>query len=371
MSPAVASRDVLVEGIDVGAYTIPTDEPESDGTLCWDATTIVVVEARGGGETGIAYTYGDVSVATLVESLLSPVVRGCDAMATGRAWSAMRRAVRNAGHAGIGAMAISAVDCALWDLKARLLGVPVASLLGAVREAVPIYGSGGFTSYSLGRLGEQLGGWAQAGISRVKMKVGRDEAADPERLRTARAAVGDDVQLMVDANGAYEPKQALRWAERLAGAYGVTYFEEPVSSEDLDGLRLVRERAPAPMAIAAGEYNWQPSDARRLLEAQAVDILQADVTRCGGITAMQRIGALCGAHGRLFSAHCAPALSAHACAAIEPLAHLEYFHDHVRVESLLFDGTPSPEGGALRYDGERPGFGLELRRADAERFRSA
>jgi L-alanine-DL-glutamate epimerase-like enolase superfamily enzyme len=371
MSGAVATREVTVQAIDVSAYTIPTDEPESDGTLQWDATTIIVVEIHAGSQTGIGYTYGDVSIGTFIDSQLRHVLLGHDAMATGGAYAAMRRAVRNAGRQGVGAMAISAVDCALWDLKARLLGVSVAALLGTVRDAVPIYGSGGFTSYSLGRLGEQLGGWAQQGIPRVKMKVGRDAAADPERLRTARAAIGDDVELMVDANGAYDPKQALHWTAHFAGAYGVTYFEEPVSSDDLDGLRLVRERAPSGMAIAAGEYNWEPLDARRMLEAAAVDILQADVTRCGGITALQDVGALCSAHGRPFSAHCAPALSTHVCAAIKPLVHLEYFHDHARVESLLFDGTASPDGGALMPDLSRPGLGIELRRNDAEPFRTA
>jgi L-alanine-DL-glutamate epimerase-like enolase superfamily enzyme len=368
---STVAADVGVRDIAVSAYTIPTDEPESDGTLRWDSTTIVVVEARAGDETGIAYTYGDVSVATFIGSLLAPVVRRRDAMATGGAWGAMRQAVRNAGHAGVGAMAISAVDCALWDLKARLLGVSVATLLGPARTSVPIYGSGGFTSYSEHRLAEQLGGWAQDGIPRVKMKVGRDGAADPRRLHVARAAVGDDVELMVDANGAYEAKEALHWAQHFADDHGVTYFEEPVSADDLDGLALVRTHCPAGMAIAAGEYTWKPADAQRMLDAHAVDILQADVTRCGGITALQQIGALCSTHDRPFSAHCAPALSAHVCAAIEPLVHLEYFHDHVRVESLLFDGTLHPHGGELTPDPSRPGFGLEIKHRDAERFRTA
>jgi L-alanine-DL-glutamate epimerase-like enolase superfamily enzyme len=252
------------------------------------------------------------------------------------------------------------VDVALWDLKAKLLDVSMADVLPRFRDSVPIYGSGGFTSYSTERLRHQLSGWANAGIGRVKMKVGRRPASDEARVTAARSAVGDDVALMVDANGAYRPKEALAWANRF-GALGVDYLEEPVSSDDLEGLALVRERAPAGMSIAAGEYGWDLYDFERLLEAGAVDVLQADVTRCGGITNLIRIDGLCKARNTPFSAHCAPAVSAHACCAMETVVHLEYFHDHVRVEELLFEGTLMPDGGCLTPDPDRAGLGLELK----------
>ncbi|MFL5866096.1 MAG: enolase C-terminal domain-like protein, partial [Thermoleophilaceae bacterium] len=257
---------------------------------------------------------------------------------------------------GVGAMAVSAVDVALWDLKARLLGVSLADLLGRFRDAVPVYGSGGFTSLSDPELHEQLAGWRDLG--RVKLKVGREPERDPERLRVARDAVGDEVELMVDANGAFRPKEALAWAERYAD-FGIVYFEEPVSSDDLDGLRLVRDRGPAGMAIAAGEYAWDLPELREL--AGCVDVLQADVTRCGGITNMLRVDGICKARGLPFSAHCAPSISAHVCAAMECAVHIEYFADHVRAERQLFEGALEPVGGALRPDAERPGLGLELR----------
>jgi L-alanine-DL-glutamate epimerase-like enolase superfamily enzyme len=274
---------------------------------------------------------------------------------------------RNIGRPGIAATAISAVDVALWDLKSKLLGIPLASALPRFHDSVPVYGSGGFTSYSNERLREQLAGWVEDGIPRVKMRVGRDPAADPERVRVAREAVGDRVELMVDANGAYRPKPALEWAGRFA-AFGVTYFEEPVSSDDLAGLRFVREHAPAGVSIAAGEYGWELVDFEGLLEAEAVDILQADVTRCGGITNLLRIDGLCSARSVPLSAHCAPAISAHACCAAETLVHLEYFHDHVRIERLLFDGVLTPDDGRLAPDPDRPGLGLELKRPDAAPF---
>jgi len=362
-----AATGAIIEGLEVSAYVVPTDRPESDGTLAWDSTTLVVVEVFAGGERGLGYTYADVSAARLVESKLTGAVAGCDAMAPPAAWQAMVRATRNLGRPGIVSSAIAAVDVALWDLKARLLEVSLATLLGPVRAQVPVYGSGGFTSYSVDRLQEQFAGWVADGIEWVKMKVGTDPAADPERVRAAREAVGPDAGLFVDANGAYDRKQALALAERF-GEHGVTWFEEPVSSDDLDGLRLLRDRAPAAMQVAAGEYGYDLPYFGRMLDAGAVDVLQADVTRCAGVTELLRVGALCQARGIPLSAHTAPSIHAHAGAAIEPPVHVEYFHDHVRIEELLFDGVLQPVAGALHPDPERPGLGLELRRADAERY---
>jgi L-alanine-DL-glutamate epimerase-like enolase superfamily enzyme len=235
---------------------------------------------------------------------------------------------------------------------------------------VPVYGSGGFTSDSLERIAQQLGGWAHRGFAGVKMKVGRDKPADVERVRAARAAIGDDVELMVDGNGAYTPKEALVWAARFAGEFGVTYFEEPVSSQDRAGLALVRAHGPAGMAVAAGEYAWGVPDCEALLEAGAVDILQADVSRCGGITNLLRIDALCKARSMPFSAHCVPAVVAHAGCAMETIVHAEYFFDHQRIERMLVDGTLDPRDGLLTPDRARPGLGLELRRDAAAGYRT-
>jgi L-alanine-DL-glutamate epimerase-like enolase superfamily enzyme len=355
-----------VERLDVNAYTIPADEPESDGTLEWDSTTIVVVEAQADGRTGLGYTYCHAAAAEVVSSQLAGVVEGEDAMDVRAAWLRMGAQLRNAGRPGIGFCALSAVDQALWDLKARLLDVPLVVLLGAAHDGVPIYGSGGFCSYSLDRIREQLGGWAADGIPRVKMKVGREPERDPARLDAAREAIGPDVALYVDANGAFATKQALAWAERYALAWEVTWFEEPVSSSDFEGLRLVRQEGPPGLEIAAGEYAYVPADFRNLLGS--VDCLQADVTRCGGITGLLSASGLANAHSIDVSAHCAPAISAHAFCAVERRRHLEYFHDHVRIEGMLFDGVPVPEGGVLRPDRSRPGNGLELKRAEAEKL---
>jgi L-alanine-DL-glutamate epimerase-like enolase superfamily enzyme len=259
---------VAIDRIELSTYTVPTDLPESDGTLEWNSTTLVVVRSYGGNKYGLGYTYADKATATLIQDLLSEVVKGQDVMAPASSWNAMISRTRNLGRPGVVSMAISAVDIAVWDLKARLLNLPLITLLGAVRESVPIYGSGGFTSYSDEQLQRQVAGWVEQGITRVKMKIGRDAAADARRVGIARAAVGPNVELFVDANGAYSRKQALEQAKKFADM-NVSWFEEPVSSDDLAGLRLLRDRGPAGMDIAAGEYGYEAGYFRRMLAAGA------------------------------------------------------------------------------------------------------
>ena len=360
------SVGVPLEELEVAAYEVPTDGREADGTLSWESTTIVVVHAHAGAEVGVGYTYADSATATLIASKLAQIASGADAMAPQRLWSQMVSAIRNLGRPGIASMAIAAVDTAVWDLKARLLGLPLCRLLGMTRDRVPVYGSGGFTAYPTVRLQEQLAAWVERGIPRVKMKIGSEPAEDPARVRAARQAIGPNAELFVDANGAYRPKQALGLADRFVADAGISWFEEPVSSDDLEGLRLVRERSPAGVAVAAGEYGYDAGYFSHMLGA--VDVLQADVTRCAGITELLRVDALCRAHHRPLSLHCAPAAHLHAALALDRFVHLEYFHDHVRIEQLLFDGVRAPREGALLPDLERPGNGLELKRGDADRY---
>jgi L-alanine-DL-glutamate epimerase-like enolase superfamily enzyme len=368
----VGQRDtgsrVPVERLRARAFTVPTDAPEADGTLSWDSTTVVVVQASACGHTGLGYSYAAGAAATLVRELLAGVVLGSDALSPQAAWTRMRRAVRNIGYPGVASSAMSAVDVALWDLKARLLGVALSTLLGRVRERVPVYGSGGFTSYSAEQIRRQLTDWIELGITAVKMKVGSEPDRDPERVGHARDVIGESADLFVDANGAYSRKQALALAGTFAEQSGVSWFEEPVSSDDLEGLRLLRDRAPAGMDIAAGEYGYDLFYFARMLEAGAVDVLQADVTRCGGITQLLQVGALCAARGVRLSAHTSPAIHAHVCAAIEPLAHVEYFHDHARIEKMLFEGVPPLVDGALCPDPGPLGTGLRVREDEAERY---
>jgi L-alanine-DL-glutamate epimerase-like enolase superfamily enzyme len=339
--------------VQVHCCTIPTDGPESDGTAEWDSTTIVIVEV----DEGVGYTYCDASCARLIREKLAPLVHED----VRRAWLTMQRAVRNAGRPGIAACAISAVDQALWDRRARRLDAPLVDVLGAAHDDVPVYGSGGFCTYSLDRLQEQLGGWVAEGIPRVKMKLGRDPGADVRRLDAAREAIGPEPELFVDANGAFTPKQAVEHGREYAERWDVTWFEEPVTSGDAAGLQFVRERCAA--EVAAGEYAYTGEDVRAIVGC--VDVLQLDVTRCLGITGVLDVA---NAFPLDVSAHCAPAISAHVFCAIGRRRHLEYFHDHTRIESMLFDGLPELRDGALHPDRSRPGSGLELKREEVAKW---
>jgi L-alanine-DL-glutamate epimerase-like enolase superfamily enzyme len=358
-----------IEEISVSAYTVPTDAPESDGTLAWTETTMVLVEARAGDLVGLGYTYADVSAALLIRETLANLVIGLDPMDISLAWRSMVCHVRNLGRAGIAAMGVSAVDNALWDLKAKLLGVPLVALLGCVNRELPVYGSGGFTSYSEKQLVSQLEGWLEQGITRVKIKVGREQALDMMRVGMARRTIGDRCELFVDANSAYDRKNALYFIEAFAKEFDVRWMEQPLPVEDLPGMCFLRERSPARVDIADGEYGYGTPYFRAMIEAGAVDVVMADATRCCGISGFLKVGTLCESYRLPMSSHCAPIQHLHPGCSLSPMRHAEYFHDHVRIERMFFDGTPEPTDGVLRPDLSRPGIGVTFRRSEAERYR--
>src|SRR5699024_3949054 len=281
-----------INDVKVSAYKIPTDKPESDGTLKWTSTILVLVEGQAGEESGFGYTYAAKSTAQFIQNILRSEVTQISCFDIPAAWQAMKSAIRNQGTCGMAFMALSAVDTALWDLKAKLLGLPLIKLIGAEREGMPVYGSGGFTSYSIEELEKQLVRWVDEGIPRVKMKIGRHPGKDLQRVQAVRESIGPDAELFVDANGAYSVKQAGALAKQFADE-GVSWFEEPVLSDDLDGLRFIRQHRPAGMEVAAGEYGYRLSYFNDMLAAGAVDVLQADATRCGGITGFLRAGTVC------------------------------------------------------------------------------
>ncbi len=360
-SKPINGAQASIEAVQATAYTFATtDDPEQDGTYTWSDTTAVVVSARSGDVTGLGWTYSAPAVASFIEATLAPAVVGLATADVGRANTSMELATRNLGPGGLACHARSAVDLALWDLKARVLGCSLVDLLGATRDQVPVYGSGGFTSLDDDRLAEQVRGWVDQGMDQVKIKVGRHPEADEHRLRVVRDAIGPETALYVDANGGYQRAEAAAWAEVFAAA-GVRWLEEPLTSEDLDGLRVLRHKSPPGLAIAAGEYADGIAAARRLLEAEAVDVLQLDATRCGGITGFLSCEALARAHRTQVSAHCAPAAHLAVAAAVPSLRHVEWFHDHVRIERLLFTGAPVVEDGSVRLDRSAAGNGLALR----------
>lgn len=354
----------------VSVYTVPTDAPEADGTLAWSATTVVIAEVTAGDATGTGWTYGPAAVGDFLRDHLAPLVEGRHALDIPAAHDALCRAVRNAGRPGIAACAISALDIALWDLKARLLELPLARLLGACRERVPVYGSGGFTTYHDTHLAAQLNGWVHGQhIPRVKIKIGEDRGHSPQRdlarVQAARQVIGAEAELYVDANGAYTRKEAVRVGQALA-LHDVGWFEEPVPSDDLTGLRLVRDALLCD--VTAGEYGYDLPYFARMITAGAVDCLQIDATRCGGLTEFLRAAALAHAHGLEVSTHCAPHAHAAAAASLPNLRHIEWFHDHVRIEDMFFDGALDPTGGTVTPT-QGIGHGLTLRAEEVQAYR--
>jgi L-alanine-DL-glutamate epimerase-like enolase superfamily enzyme len=348
-----------IDDVRASVYTFPTPQPESDGTLTWDATTAVVVTIAAGGTSGLGWRYCTAAAARIVTDHLAGAIEGLDCNDVARCWSAMHRACRNLGTRGVVMDAISAVDIALWDLKARQLDVSLYRLLGQVRDRVRLYGSGGFTSMTDDQLADQVEGWRSAGCSAMKIKIGEAwgtrEERDLDRVALLRKLAGRDVALMVDANGGYERGQARRIGAQLDES-GVVWFEEPVSSDDPAGLAQLRTTLRCD--VTAGEYVADLTDAQVLIGA--LDCLQLDVTRCGGYTGFLRAAALAQAHQLPVSGHCAPALHLPVACAVPNLRHVEWFADHARLEPLLVDGVPDVRAGAMAPSG-RPGHGYELR----------
>jgi L-alanine-DL-glutamate epimerase-like enolase superfamily enzyme len=347
----MTSTRTPIDGATVAVYRFPTDRPEADGTLRWDATTAVTATVHAGKQQGLGWTYSTAAAARVITDHLAPAITGRDLMDT--------PACRNLGTRGLVMQAISAVDIALWDLKARALDVPLAALFGRARDTVPVYGSGGFTTLTDAELADQVHGWAAAGCTAMKIKIGQcwgtEIDRDIARVNTFRDLAGTGVDLMVDANGGYPAGQARRVGATL-DRLGVVWFEEPVSSDDLTGLAAVR--AAVRCDVAAGEYAADLYDLIRL--CPVVDCLQLDVTRCGGYTGWLRGAAVAQAHNLQISAHCAPALHAPVAAAVPNLRHVEWFVDHARLEPLLVDGAPTVRHGALHLSDHTPGHGMTI-----------
>lgn len=363
-----SSDSILIKDLKVSAYKIPTATPEADGTIEWNSTTMVLVEINATGKTGIGYTYANEASAIVIDKVLKKIVVNANAFDIPLLNAKMIAAIRNDGQVGIAMMAVSAVDNALWDLKAKLFDMPLCNLLGRAKESMLIYGSGGFTSYNKKQLQQQLSGWADEGMQHVKIKIGTHPDKDVERVKEARDAIGKNVSLFVDANGAYTVKQAIEKSFQFA-AYNISWFEEPVTSANLEGLQFIREHVQPEVNIAAGEYGYNLPYFYHMLKANAVDVLQADATRCGGITNFLKAASLAEAQQIPFSSHCAPALHLHAAISLNNFYNAEYFYDHARIEKMFFDGNPLPVNGCLKPDLQRSGLGLTFKNKDVLKYK--
>lgn len=365
-----SSDSILIKNLKVSAYKIPTATPEADGTIEWSSTTLVLVEIHAANKTGIGYTYANEASAIVIDKVLKKIIVNANALDIPSLNKKMSAAIRNDGQTGIAMMAVSAVDNALWDLKAKLFDVPLCNLLGKAKDSMLIYGSGGFTSYNKKQLQQQLSDWVDEGIQHVKIKIGTEPEKDVERVKEARDAIGKNSKLFVDANGAYTIKQAIEKSFQFA-AYNISWFEEPVTSSNLQGLQFIREHVQSEVNIAAGEYGYNLPYFYHMLKANAIDVLQADATRCGGVTNFLKAASLAEAQQIPFSSHCAPALHLHAAISLNNFYIAEYFYDHARIENMLFDGALQSKNGFIYPDVTRPGMGIEFKHSDGEKYKIA
>lgn len=314
------------------------------------------------GPSGLGFSYNHPETVAIIEQRLLPTVLGRDPFDTEGIWADMYDAVHTLGHQGLVFNAMAAIDIALWDLKARALGLPLYKLLGACRESVPVYGSGGFLNYSVDELVEEATGFVERGIPRVKMKIGldagRDDREDVRRVAAVRKAVGDDVEIYVDANGSYRAKQAVDVARRLEDLR-VGWLEEPVHAADREGLAVVARGTTIP--LATGEFEYHLFAFRSLMAAGAVDIVQADVGRVGGVTPWLKIAKLAEAFNLPVAPHAFDVVHLHLMCAVPNATVLEHLSIY---DDLPYKERPEPRDGILTVPADRPGHGLEL---DAER----
>jgi len=305
----------------------------------------------------------------VIHDVLKPLLVGQDPLAHERVWDDMFWRVRGFGRKGVAFSAISAVDIALWDLKAKIFGVPLYRLLGPYTDTVPIYGSGGWTSFTEDELVREQVGYVERGIPRVKMKVakdfGRAEAEDLRRLAAVRKAVGDGVEIFVDANNGFYAKQAIGFARRMAD-YDVHWFEEPVLADDIAGLAAIARAIDIP--VATGEHEYTKYGFKALIEAGGADIVQPDVGRVGGVTEWLKVAHLAHAFNLPVAPHAVQLVHLHLACATPNLKVVEYLGVSEETDKLFYTEFPEPKDGLWSPYADRPGLGLELDPHAVERY---
>lgn len=250
---------------------------------------VVAADGRYGWGEG----YGPAAVVKAGVEFLAPLVLGEDPLQVEAIWGRMHLRALDYARRGVLVAAISAIDIALWDLRGKMLGQPVSALLGGRRrERVQVYATGMYfveTDDLTGKLVDEAQLYASQGFRALKMKVGLGVQTDVKHVRAVRQAIGADIQLMVDANHAYSLSEALSFARQIE-ELDISFFEEPLSPEDYEGYRELRQRAAIP--IAGGECEYLLAGFRHLLSMRCVDIAQPDICGAGGLTETKRIAAL-------------------------------------------------------------------------------
>jgi len=313
------------------------------------------------GLEGLGLGGGAQAARVLIEKTLKPLLIGQDPLHLEKIWEDLFWVVRGVGRKGLAFCAISALDIALWDLKAKFFNVPLYQLLGPYTESVPIYGSGGWTHFSLDELVAEQTGYVERGMKSVKMKVGKDfgrsEQEDVRRLAAVRQAVGDEIEVLIDANNGYYAKQAIRMA-RAFEPYRVGWFEEPVLADDIEGLAAVARAIDIP--VATGEHEYTKYGFKELIARGGADIVQPDVGRVGGVTEWLKVAHLAHAFNLPVAPHAYQLVHLHLACATPNLRIVEYLGVVEAADKVMYKEFPPSKDGLWSPYPDRPGLGLEL-----------
>ncbi len=318
------------------------------------------------GVSGIGITSAGSVNRAFIESL-KPYVIGENPLNNERIWEKMYWATLQDGRRGAAIIAMSALDIAVWDLKGKILNQPVHRLLGGHRDTVPSYGSGVNLNYTDQELVEEMAGYAKAGFGMVKMKIGkRDTADDLRRVKLVREAIGPDVHLTLDVNNGWGLQTAIRMAERLQ-EYDIFWLEEPLLADEIGNLaKLARETS---IPIAVGENHYTKWEFKELMEQGAVEIVQADIGKCGGVTEFIKIAAMADAYGLPVCPHHTEYIDAPLVAAVPNGLFHEYIQEWFIPMRKIFNDPIKPENGQVSPL-DKPGFGIELNEAAIKELQS-
>jgi L-alanine-DL-glutamate epimerase-like enolase superfamily enzyme len=315
----------------------------------------------GGAGRGFSWTptIGPQAVKALLDCDIAPFVTGLEATPE-TVWDLLWKRLHEAGGGGLTTIAMAGVDLALWDLRARRAGASVTALLGQRQESVEVYGSGVNLHYSLEELVGQVERWVAAGHRAVKVKVGKpDIREDAERLAAVRSALGPDRKLMIDANQRWDLPATFRALDVL-GEFGLEWLEEPLCADDLWAYRRLRKHSPVPIAL--GENLHTIYRFRDFIDAGAVDIIQPNIVRVGGITPFRRIVELARTHSIRVLPHLLPELSGQLALTLAEPTLVEDVEDAGFGQLGVLDG-PSPvriADSRLTSSG-LPGLGFSFR----------
>lgn len=324
--------------------------------------TIVRITTDQGLE-GFGVTYHEVggeATKSLIINNIAPKLIGRDPLETEVIWQEMFHYLRGIGRKGLMFCALSAVDIALWDLKGKIFEIPLYRLLGGNKTKIPVYGSGGWTSYSDEHLVEEMKGIVAQGYQIIKFKVGVNGGDTPlkdvERVRKVREAVGPDIKILLDANNCWDAATAVQFANRVR-EYNISLLEEPVFADDIRGLAKFKRGTDIP--LATGEHEYTKFGARDLVLNEAADIIQCDGTRAGGYTEMLKIAAITQAWNLKFAPHAMENIHIHLISAVPNALYLERLLLFEELTSSVYINPPMPENGFMEIP-DLPGLGLEL-----------